>query len=638
MTQRADRLLCCAVAFRENKTEALPIPSTAESHGAMRRYLLDALLHEARASMQTCIATPTEPYLHPVDIDTSEPGIVTSRTQKPAIRRHQTPLPPVVYELQTNPPPRVPRMEPREAPIVPAPTSIEDAIKNATRATEKSLLKVHKTAQRDLASEHANLQKTQARADKKQRLLDETSGERAERLQEAKRLKEERRVQKESSAAAQTPTAPEPARPAVESDPSRGSHPEDAPVQLEPLHIDAALEQDAGAEVPHHTILPAPLRARTSKLRYFSTPIPFDRHLSALERAVPHKDIEATLIAGTPSDGVRIIQGPPGTGKTRALAGCLHQIDEFDRILLCAPTNVGACNLYARVLSMGFQAALLIPSSRIPAGTPVLSQDPCARIVCATVSTRAGPVLDSQEFQVVLVDEAAQCMEAWIWAVIRPEVHSLIMAGDVQQLPALVSSRGQALQYDRSLMQRLTQLKYPCTELRVQRRMHPDIVDFPNQAFYGGQLQTAYEGGGVLGTPPYLLCRHTGAESAVGTSYANESEAAHCVGIANELARTHTNVVIIAAYQAQCRQILAMSPTVPVHTIDSFQGQEADAVVVSIVRSGAECGFWSDRRRLVVALTRAKHALRVVGCMRSWNGTLGALYDNAQTRNLVVDV
>ena len=55
-----------------------------------------------------------------------------------------------------------------------------------------------------------------------------------------------------------------------------------------------------------------------------------------------------------------------------------------------------------------------------------------------------------------------------------------------------------------------------------------------------------------------------------------------------------------------------------IHSVDSFQGKEADAVILTTVRT-ENLGFWSDYRRLNVAMTRAKHIFRIVGNTESWN-------------------
>ena len=85
--------------------------------------------------------------------------------------------------------------------------------------------------------------------------------------------------------------------------------------------------------------------------------------------------------------------------------------------------------------------------------------------------------------------------------------------------------------------------------------------------------------------------------------------------------------------EAAERELLGLG-IVNVHTIDSYQGQEADAVILSMVRR-EDIGFWQDARRLNVALTRAKHCLRIVGATQAWTGILNELKDDAEERGLL---
>ena len=61
------------------------------------------------------------------------------------------------------------------------------------------------------------------------------------------------------------------------------------------------------------------------------------------------------------------------------------------------------------------------------------------------------------------------------------------------------------------------------------------------------------------------------------------------------------------------------------HTIDSFQGKEAEAIILTTVRTGNQTGFWNDYRRLNVGMTRAKHALRIIGKLTTWSSSNGPL-------------
>ena len=99
-------------------------------------------------------------------------------------------------------------------------------------------------------------------------------------------------------------------------------------------------------------------------------------------------------------------------------------------------------------------------------------------------------------------------------------------------------------------------------------------------------------------------------------------------------------VVVLVPYQAQARRLLAARKSLTVSTVDAYQGKECDAVVLSMTRSSAG-GFWDDPRRMCVALTRAKHVLRI--CVNtetfahgSDTGLIGDLVADARTRGLLV--
>ena len=248
-------------------------------------------------------------------------------------------------------------------------------------------------------------------------------------------------------------------------------------------------------------------RIRNAQAPLLSHPLPHHRHLVALGMCAPHPDLVPALMEGRPCEGLRVLQGPPGTGKTSALVALLSTVRSDMRVLLAAPTNVGAANLYARCVGSGWAEGVCagtLPGSNSP-GTVVLSDDPTRRLVCATVSGRSGPRLNHHSFDAIFLDEAAQCMEAWTWTLLRPEVRIPRLAGDVKQLPACVSESGLRLRHERSLMERLLlDLKYPLVDtLTVQHRMAPEILSYPNSTFYDGMLSCG-AGAPVSGTLEWI--------------------------------------------------------------------------------------------------------------------------------------
>lgn len=618
---RADHLLCCAVSFFESSPEGTKPTNVFDSVEDAVQSMRNVLLFEANRSL--CEQPkPDEPNYNPVDLGTEEPGILH---KKETIRR-KMPLPPVVYKKRKVDPEPV-------SYTVDRPRSLDDAAKVAEKQEMKALKALQRRATRDIKSDKKAIDRIEAAAEKKRQRQEESPEDRESRLSEQRANRAEKKAQKALDNATESNEAPDLSNDCKDEDvEEEGGDNEDNEQPDE--NIKNQLETIREIDKPCHALLPQRIRVRQSKSKYYPSVVPFDRHLESLGMSELHPNVKESVLRGLPSEHVRIIQGPPGTGKTTYIVNELLPQWTRDRIFVCAPTNVGAANIYSRLVQTEPFASLVMAPSRIPVGTVVTSQDPGARIVCSTISARAGPLLDSEKFGVVIVDEAAQCMEAWMWCLLRREVHTVIMVGDTNQLPALVSQDGEEFEHGRSLMQRLCTLEYPSLHLDTQRRMHEEIVKFPNESFYGGNLKTLYDSTNVYNTPPYLIIDVNGKCEPYGTSWINTHEADVCEIIVKELQETFTNIVVICPYQAQVREFLHRGIE-RVHSIDSFQGHEADAVVVSMVRTN-NIGFWSDVRRLNVALTRAKHCLRIVGASSQWSGVLKTLADDAERRGLLV--
>ena len=95
-------------------------------------------------------------------------------------------------------------------------------------------------------------------------------------------------------------------------------------------------------------------------------------------------------------------------------------------------------------------------------------------------------------------------------------------------------------------------------------------------------------------------------------------EASQVIETYHKLKENFNEVIVISPYQAQCKLLKELDKSIEIHTVDSFQGRESDAVILTTVRTN-NMGFWYDYRRLNVAMTRAKHALRIIGNTQSWN-------------------
>ena len=660
--QRAQRLLRAAIGYHSTAEDAVDLPvqyaSVADAVDAMRRVLLHEAHHSLRDPLQE---TPDSLALCTLDLASTMPGIVhTTRPQVRSLRVDAT-------AMATVPMPSEDEVAAADDadPSAPAPPSrpAAEVLAEDRRARGGRLARL----QRQAACDERRDAKTLQRIDDAQARREARARETPEEAAERRRLAAERRAERTAAAAAEAAAAAKGSADGTEDVDSltadggttaaEAEH--EAAAAATAVALRAALEAEAVADA--HSVLPARLRVRDGigKAQVHASPVPSERHLSALRAVGPRGALAEAVLRGTPSDALRIVQGPPGTGKSRWIVETLvATAADGARVLVCAPSNVAAAGIYERLLAspLGDEVSLCLPPERTPDG-PVASTDPARRIVCATVSGRSGRALAEQDFDTVVVDEAAQCTEACTWTLLRSEVRRLVLVGDVQQLPAVVcSEEARVRAHGRSLMERLVRdLGYPHDALRVQHRMHPTISAFPNRHFYDGALEDAPETHGVPDAEGAYRCVVvTGTEERIGTSLCNRAEAEEAVrqvggpvppprrrrkrhdGTEAEV-EAERDAVILCPYRAQCRAVLALQPGVPVHTIDSFQGREADEVVLCVCRTGASCGFWSEARRLNVALTRARRRMVVVGAFDWTEEPLRSLAADARARGVLVE-
>jgi superfamily I DNA and/or RNA helicase len=243
------------------------------------------------------------------------------------------------------------------------------------------------------------------------------------------------------------------------------------------------------------------------------------------------------------------------------------------------------------------------------------------------------------DFDLVALDEASQATEPLSWVPLTL-AKKAIFAGDSNQLPPTIYSKEAAEGgLTTTLFDRLKDI-LPAnlqTLLRVQYRMHEEIMRFPSEQFYEGKLlahesvaaHTADQLPGVSSTP--LTCRPVTFIDTAGAGFdenwnemlesrENKGEAALAVKVLYELLGAGLrpkDVSILTPYVAQAKLLktLAREPGLEIGSVDGFQGREKEAVIVSLVRSneGGQIGFLSDMRRLNVAITRARRCLVVIG-------------------------
>ncbi|CAN1292673.1 Helicase SEN1 [Linum perenne] len=294
-----------------------------------------------------------------------------------------------------------------------------------------------------------------------------------------------------------------------------------------------------------------------------------------------------------------------------------------------------------------------------------------AEIVFTTVSSSGRKLFSrlTHGFDMVVIDEAAQASEVGVLPPLALGAARCVLVGDPQQLPATVISKAAGtLLYSRSLFERFQQAGCPTMLLSVQYRMHPQIRDFPSRYFYQGRLTDSES---VTKLPdevyyndpllrPYLFYDVThGRESHRGgsVSYQNIHEAQLCVQLYEHLVKTvrslgigRITVGIITPYKLQLKclqqefsEILKSEEgkDIYINTVDAFQGQERDVIIMSCVRaSNHGVGFVADIRRMNVALTRARRAFWIMGNASSLmkSEDWAALITDAKGRSCFMDM
>jgi ATP-dependent RNA/DNA helicase IGHMBP2 len=261
-----------------------------------------------------------------------------------------------------------------------------------------------------------------------------------------------------------------------------------------------------------------------------------------------------------------------------------------------------------------------------------------AQVLCSTLSALGAQPMSGIRFSLALVDEATQATEPLtLLAFLRAE--RVVLAGDHRQLPPTVLSLEAARGgLSVSLFERLVHT-YPREVhhmLREQYRMNEGLMALISQEFYQGELRAhpAVAGrslsevlreGAAIDAPPFLFLDTAGkgfdeAQEAGSESFENRGEAGLVAARVEALLAAGLPaeaMAVITPYRGQVAMLQARLAGfgVEVDTVDAFQGREADAVLVSCVRSNAEgqVGFLADLRRMNVALSRARRHLFVVG-------------------------
>lgn len=297
-----------------------------------------------------------------------------------------------------------------------------------------------------------------------------------------------------------------------------------------------------------------------------------------------------------------------------------------------------------------------------------------ARVIACTLVGSAHRLLEGMKFGTLFIDEAAQALEAACWIPMR-RASRVILAGDHCQLPPTVKSIA-ALRagLGKTLMERIAENKPEVvTLLKIQYRMNDEIMRFSSDWFYGGEVESApqikyrsvldydhpitwidtsneenqitIEGEDApedsASTSSSVSAANQNSdlnfkEQFVGESFGriNKAEAELTLLTLAEyftkigkqrVLEERIDVGIISPYRAQVQYLKKLIKKyeffkpyrrlISVNTVDGFQGQERDVILISLVRSNDEgqIGFLKDLRRMNVAMTRARMKLIILG-------------------------
>ncbi len=260
-----------------------------------------------------------------------------------------------------------------------------------------------------------------------------------------------------------------------------------------------------------------------------------------------------------------------------------------------------------------------------------------ADVVLASNSMLGSETLEEMRFDLAVIDEGSQQIEpSTLLPLLRAK--KAVLAGDHRQLPPTVLSNQEILK--RSLFERLMLRNLvPSLMLNIQYRMNKCIMDFPNRLMYKGALRA--DASIANRRPPYkkapkdlaldpnyaVVFADSSALEAYehlphhSNSYENPLEAAYILEWVKELIEcgiAASDIGIITPYLAQVkllRRLLEEFEQLEIKSVDGFQGREKEIIIISFVRSNLarSIGFLTDRRRLNVAMTRARSKLIMIG-------------------------
>jgi superfamily I DNA and/or RNA helicase len=275
-----------------------------------------------------------------------------------------------------------------------------------------------------------------------------------------------------------------------------------------------------------------------------------------------------------------------------------------------------------------------------------------ARLIFTTCIGAALGLLRTEDFDVVIIDEASQQTEPATLVPLVKGCSRAILVGDHVQLRATVRQHAVLTGHDLSLFERHYNLSsregVAKVMLDTQYRMHRDICEFSAIEFYNRKLKTAVEDYARPILPSqfpwpsdkrmvWMECASS--EDLGQQSKTNTGQVELCKQVVQLLRASRLNetsssakatstpapsIAILTPYTRQKKALLSAMPNTEVSSIDGFQGREANIIIFVTVRCNAygDLGFLTDMRRLNVVMTRAKTGVVIIGNRNSLIGNL----------------
>ncbi len=355
---------------------------------------------------------------------------------------------------------------------------------------------------------------------------------------------------------------------------------------------------------------------------------------------MPYNEVqEKAIMQSMVTPDFFMIQGPAGTGKTSVIVELVRQFLFKGRKILCtAYTNMAVDNIGKKLQEAGIDFLRLgnewSMHESLQVHSPFNKEDLFKSmlekkeplVVLSTTTTIGNDLYEQVLFDYVILDEAAQMTEP---DALRPILRGekAILVGDHAQLqPIVTSPEAREKELHVSLFERLAE-RFPERFIRLtkQYRMNDEILYFPNNEFYDGQLEAGspeiarqqlpqFEGL-YIGNKPYeVLVIENPTHNEVSPS--NNAEVLATFYCFMDLMNTNVPpkaIGIIAPFRAQVallRTILPY-PEVEIDTIDRYQGSEREVIILSTVTSH-QVPLLTDEKRINVALTRAKKKLVIL--------------------------